>query len=395
MNYSETISELIKIINDALAKEVFVRIIISNKRNKSCEFRSINIKPAMIKTGPVLSFVYRYPTQDLTKNYNYQEGLQLIKEELINNFNQAELFTTKQNWHLFINKKKKGKLSISAATITDSPLLTHDKQKVRKIDSSRSYFIDLGVTDANGRVKPSMQDKYRQINKYIEIIEGILKSLPVSDSIKVTDMGSGKGYLTFALYDYLQSSLQLKANVTGVEFRKELVDKCNKIAKNAEFHNLQFIEGSIEKAPLERPDMLIALHACDTATDEAIYRGIKAEAKIIICAPCCHKQIRKQVKPENELGIISQYGILLERQAEILTDTIRSQILEAYGYKTKVFEFISTEHTPKNVMIAGTLKKPKAVPDQNIFNRIAEIKKLYGIENHHLEKLLNINLRIT
>jgi hypothetical protein len=136
--------------------------------------------------------------------------------------------------------------------------------------------------------------------------------------------------------------------------------------------------------------MLIALHACDTATDEAIYRGIKAKAPVIVCAPCCHKQIRKQMKPDNILKEITRHGILEERQAEMLTDTLRALIMEAYGYKTRVFEFIATEHTPKNVLIAGTSKETLAKPDPEVMERIRELKTQFGIEQHHLEKLLGI-----
>ena len=203
-------------------------------------------------------------------------------------------------------------------------------------------------------------------------------------------MGSGKGYLTFALYDYLTNTLNLSPRVTGVELRTELVEKCNAIAAKAGFGNLSFVTGSIDSAELPAVDMLIALHACDTATDQAIYRGIKAGAKVIICAPCCHKQIRKQINPSNELKSITRFGILEERQAEMLTDAIRALVLEAFGYKTKVFEFISTEHTPKNVLIVGV--KAEATKEVNLASveKIKNLKALCNIEYHELEKLMAI-----
>jgi hypothetical protein len=134
--------------------------------------------------------------------------------------------------------------------------------------------------------------------------------------------------------------------------------------------------------------MLIALHACDTATDDAIYKGIQANAKVIICAPCCHKQIRKQMAPQNELKNITKHGILLERQAEIVTDTIRSLILEAYGYKTKVFEFIATEHTPKNVLIVGTKSEKNEAAKKESLDKVSGLKNLFNIKTHYLETLL-------
>lgn len=378
-------------LTQSISNNEFVRLIISNKRNKSEELRSITIKPVIIKKGKMLNFVYRFPTNDLTKNFSYEEGIQIIRETVENSFLQGELYTNQLKWHLRLNKKNKGKLSSINIEQKDKPELSHDKQKNRLISTiNNKYLQELGVTNSDESIKPSMQDKYRQINKYIEIIDGVLKSAELGKQFSIADMGSGKGYLTFALYDYLKSKYKSNIKITGVEFREELVNKCNGIAKKVDFDNLNFIQGTIKDAELEKLNMLIALHACDTATDDAIYRGIKNGAEIIICAPCCHKQVRKQLKPQNELNLISQFGILKERQAEILTDTIRSQILEAYGYKTKVFEFISTEHTPKNVMIVGIKKEDASAPNPEILKSIDTIKQMHGVEFHYLEKLLNL-----
>jgi hypothetical protein len=206
-------------------------------------------------------------------------------------------------------------------------------------------------------------------------------------------MGSGKGYLTFALYDYLTNVLKLKAEVTGVEFRPELVELCNKIAGNTGFNQLRFEQGTIEKFDTKEIDILIALHACDTATDEAIFKGISAGAGLIVVAPCCHKQIRRQVesgKKGNDLDFLTKYGIFLERQCEMVTDGIRALILEYFGYKTKVFEFISDAHTPKNVMVVGIKNQKPQPKDERILKKIKESKTFFGIEYHHLEKLMGI-----
>lgn len=368
----------------------FVRLILSNKRHKGEELKSISIKPVVIKKGAHLNFVYRFPTNDLTKNYEYTEGIEIIKDAIENKFLQGELYSTQEKWHLRLNKKNKGKLSSVKNDQAEKPVLAHDKKKHRLIDTKNNQYLkELGITNPDESVKPSMQDKYKQINKYIEIIDGVLKHTSPEKEFHICDMGSGKGYLTFALYDYLQKTLKTELYVNGIEYREELVQKCNAIAKKTGFKNLQFEQGSIKDANISQINMLIALHACDTATDDAIYRGIKANAEIIICAPCCHKQIRKQMNPSNELNLITQFGILKERQSEILTDTIRSQILEAYGYKTKVFEFISTEHTPKNVMIVATKQNKTDTIDSAILKNIETLKAMHGVEFHYLEKLLN------
>lgn len=220
--------------------------------------------------------------------------------------------------------------------------------------------------------------------------------MPSGKLRKVADMGSGKGYLTFALYDYLNSVLKFETEVVGVEYRKDMVDLCNTIAQKSNFNRLSFVHGSIEDFNPEAIDLLIALHACDTATDDAIYKGIKANAELIVVAPCCHKQIRREIvknKVKNEVSFLTKYGIFLERQAEMVTDGIRALILEYFGYKTKVFEFISDAHTPKNVLVVGIKNQKHQIEkqkQQEILEKIKSSKAYFGIDYHHLERLLSI-----
>ena len=203
-------------------------------------------------------------------------------------------------------------------------------------------------------------------------------------------MGAGKGYLTFALYDFLVNNLKIKADITGVEVRDDLVNKCNAIAQNVGFQNLQFEKGYITNYFLPKTDVLIALHACDTATDDAIAKGIKSQADLIICAPCCHKQVRKLMNCQTHLQSMLQFGIHNDRLAEMLTDTIRALILEANGYETSVSEFISTEHTGKNVMIIGKKRKADNMGENPSFylQQIEKLKEEFGVKFHYLEKLL-------
>ncbi len=228
----------------------------------------------------------------------------------------------------------------------------------------------------------------------MEIIDGVLTNAEVKPGFSTVDMGSGKGYLTFALYDHLQTK-NIDAKVSGIELREDLVNKCNHIAGLSKYSGLHFHKGSIKDTLSENVDMLIALHACDTATDDAIYKGIKAGAGIIICAPCCHKQIRKQIAPTNSLKYITKHGILLERQAEMVTDTIRALLLEAHGYKTSVFDFIEEEHTPKNVLIVGIKRERSGQLYQENMDRVSSLKELFGIREHYLEKLIRVPGHVT
>lgn len=378
-------------IDDSFKQNHFIKLVLGNKRDKASNLKNVLVKPVLIQKAKQYSFTYRHNTQDTVKNYTAAEAITTLEQLLQKDFYNADAFTTEKDYQLSGNSegfKLKTKTASLAATATD---LQHDRKKILKADSKAPYLHYLGVTTNDGTVKKDMQDKFRQINHYIEIIDGIVKHHMEGNSISVADMGSGKGYLTFALYDFLTFNKEVKATVYGVEMRDDLVTKCNTIAKTCGYKNLHFIKGPIQEAAIPATDMLIALHACDTATDDAIYKGIKNDAKIIVVAPCCHKQIRKQMAPQNVLNTITQHGILLERQAEMVTDTIRALILEAHGYKTKVFDFISTEHTPKNVMIAAVknrVDKGDKVDKVEMLKKVKELKEMFNIESHYLEKLL-------
>ena len=342
----------------------------------------------------MLSFNYRYKTRDIFKNFSIEDGLKRIDHLISYDFRIGTLFTTGKE--LIIEHDKKGLLGIreKVLTATIAPVLAHDKEKKRLISTlDKPYLCALKITDDQGVVYKNAQDKYRQINQYVALLDPLLRSLPATGLKKVVDMGSGKGYLTFALYDYLVNTLKIEAQVTGVEYREDLVDLCNVIAAESGFSGLHFVEGTIESYNAGAIDLLIALHACDTATDDAIYKGIQANAELIVVAPCCHKQIRREIekgKAKNELEFLTKYGIFLERQAEMVTDGLRALILEYFGYKTKVFEFISDVHTPKNVLIVGVRAKQQAYNKNLILEKIRQTKEYFGITYHHLEKLLGL-----
>jgi len=385
------IETLFKQLNDSITAQQFIKLTLSDRRDKSNNLKNVFVKPVMLKSVYMLSFVYRHPTKDITKNYEVQQGVTLLKDMLDKGFYKADLFITGIDLHLTLTKNGKTILTQKTTATQKAPVVEHDKTRKRYVmPEGNIYLRELGITTADGHVKGDKQDKFKQINKYVEIVESIVNSASLSPDFNIVDMGAGKGYLTFALYDYLTNTLNLKPHVTGVEVRKELVEKCNEIAIKAGFGQLHFVTGSIDTAQLPALDMLIALHACDTATDQAIYRGITANAKVIICAPCCHKQIRKLINPVNDLKAITKYGILEERQAEILTDTIRALVLEAFGYKTKVFEFISTEHTPKNILIVGVKGEASPAAKTSALEKIKSLKALFNIEYHELEKLMAI-----
>lgn len=388
-------------LSDSISSSQFVKISLGNYQGNEKELKNIYVKRVLIKRAQMLSFNYRYKTRDIFKNLNIAEGLMTISHLISNDFKICTLFTTTKE--IIIEHGKKGNVMLRENKISNTvvPDLSHNKQKKRLIDTvDKNYLHDLKITDRDGEVYKNAQDKYRQINQYIEILSSLIKELPAGQIKSVVDMGSGKGYLTFALYDYLHNVLKLDTQVTGVEYRDDLVSLCKRIAVNSKFDQLDFVQGSIEKYDVDQIDLLIALHACDTATDEAIYKGVSAEAKLIVVAPCCHKQIRREMeqhKAINDLSFLTRHGIFMERQAEMVTDGIRALILEYYGYKTKVFEFISDAHTPKNIMIVGVKSSKDPTPSKiqeqktkEILLKINQAKMYFGIGCHHLEKLLDL-----
>lgn len=395
MSVSEYNNQFTTALKESLDAETFVKISLGNYKGEEEALKQLLIRKVIIKRETKLAFTYRYKTRDVVKNYAIDDAVDLISGYLANGFKIATLFSTEKD--LILEELNNGKVVFreSKASSAAAPSASHDKEKVRLIKpEAKSYLTELKITDVQGKVFKNAQDKFRQINHYIEILSSLIKELPEGSIKKVADMGSGKGYLTFALYDYLHSVLKLETEVVGVEYRQDMVDLCNQVAEKSSFAQLNFLQGTIEDYKAEDVNLLIALHACDTATDDAIFKGIKANAELIVVAPCCHKQIRREIeqnKVKNDVSFLTKYGIFLERQAEMVTDGIRALILEYFGYKTKVFEFISDAHTPKNVLVVGVKGKGLGVERKaEILQKIKASKEYFGIGYHHLERLLEL-----
>lgn len=370
-----------------------IKITLGSYHGKEDALKNIYIKPVLIKRVYKLSFTYRYQRRDVVKNYDQEEALSCVLRYVENDeFHSVSIFHTDENIFFQLYPKKGWSWRREKIAESASRSLQHNRQKDRKLsDTSQQYLKELRLTDGQGMVYKNAQDKWKQINHYIELLSGMLDELPQKNRLRVVDMGSGKGYLTFALYDYLRNSLGRKSEMIGVEYRQDLVDLCNGIAERAKFDDLSFVQDTIEAYSVaEELDVLIALHACDTATDDAIYKGIQHHAELIIVAPCCHKQVRRElekIKAKNDLSFMTKYGVFMERHAEMLTDGIRTLILEYFGYQTKVLEFVSDAHTPKNVMIVGIRKAVNEKRQQEILKEIESIKRYFGIGYQHLERL--------
>jgi len=377
-----------------LEQQTFERLILSQYKGELAQLEKITFRIVELHGQKQLSALYHYATQDVTKNYSFEEGLQQIAELLVQ-CKQANLFAVNQEIQLKKNKKK-AMLNIGKKQTVNSTqtLQSHDREKQRYVQQANAFLKELGITDEKGQIIPSMARKWKQINKFIEIFASAYEQIDASQQeLRIVDFGSGKGYLTFALYDYLQQQ-QKTPLITGVELRRNLVEFCQQVADKVDFKHLDFFEGDVRSYQPEKLDVMIALHACDVATDFAIHTGIRLNASMIMCAPCCHKELRPQLHSPDVLQPMLQFGIHAGQQAEMLTDTLRALLLKAYGYETKVFEFVSLEHTSKNKMILATKRKDVTQPDAKIMAQIQALKEIYGIKKQTLELLLQDQLPI-
>lgn len=381
-------------IQQSIENKSFDRLILSQYKGEMTDLEKMTFRIIELQGQATLSCLYHHKTQDITKNYSMNEGIEKIAE-LLAQSKQANLFALDQEAQLKKNKKK-AMLNVQKRKPLSMEIeqRQHNREKHRYVEQQSPFLKHLGITDEKGQVIPSMARKWKQINKFIEIFSNAYAQIDASQQeLNIVDFGSGKGYLTFALYDYLQAQ-QKTPLITGVELRSNLVEFCQKVADDVGFNHLDFFEGDVRSYQPEKLDLMIALHACDIATDFAIHTGIRLNASMIMCAPCCHKELRPQLKSPEVLQPMLQFGIHAGQQAEMLTDTLRALLLKAYGYETKVFEFVSLEHTSKNKMILATKRKDIQQPDAKILQQIQALKTMYGIQKQSLELLLQDQMPI-
>ena len=379
-------------VQQSIENKSFERLILSQYQGELAQLEKMTFRIIELQGQASLSCLYHYSTQDVTKNYTIPEGLEKIAE-MMSDCKQANLFSLHQDTQLKKNKKKAMlNTQKKQSSQTQVEQQQHNREKQRFVQQHSPFLKHLGIADEKGQIIPSMARKWKQINKFIEIFSNAYAQIDSSQqSLNIVDFGSGKGYLTFALYDYLLQQ-QKTPFITGVELRSNLVEFCQNVADDVGFNHLDFFEGDVRSYSPEKLDVMIALHACDIATDFAIHTGIRLNASMIMCAPCCHKELRPQLQSSEVLQPMLQFGIHAGQQAEMLTDTLRALLLKAYGYETNVFEFVALEHTSKNKMILATKRKNLEQPDPQIMQQIQDLKTMYGIQKHSLELLLQDQL---
>lgn len=362
--------ELIKAIREIVSEEV-IKVVVSNKLNKDVKYNKINIELKSNKKGKKY-----YQVESFTDKQVFHENIEVgeLEKKLIdlvhNNYKQLGAWTNTTTFDLKISKK--GKVFLGKKKTDNKSLAnkSHNKEKnyILKEGMIIEPLIDLGVFTKEGKVINSKYDKYKQINRFIEIIDDEIRKNNYKE-LTILDFGCGKSYLTFVLYYYFVEIKNIKVKMIGLDLKEDVIKKCNEIAKRYKYDDLHFELGDINGYKYENNvDMVITLHACDTATDYALYNAIKWKAKMIFSVPCCQHEFNAQIKPES-LSIISKYGIIQERVSALMTDAVRGNLLEAAGYKTQLLEFIDIAHSPKNILIRASKsnisldKKEKALSE--------------------------------
>jgi len=423
----------------ALADGSARRVVLSKPVARDDDLERVTARPLVLRGEPSLSFVYKHRTRDITKNEALAQARATLEALVGERFAHAHLATRDAELQLMMSRKGRYTLHRArpagqedatrdavAAARDDADEARHDRAKHRWLSLDTPFLAELGVTTArHGRPQgraggpprsprgeespgeagsthelvPAMARKWKQINKFVEVMAHALEAAGLGPEapLNVVDFGAGKGYLTFALHDWLRrqaAGAPRALDIVGVELRPELVRLCNEVVARCGLQGLRFEAGDVSSFVPERLDVMIALHACDTATDHALHTGIRAGAAIIMCSPCCHKEVRPQMRSPSLLRPLLQHGIHLGQQAEMVTDGLRALLLEANGYDAQVFEFVALEHTSKNKMILAVRRRerpdsPRALERRaQLLAQVEEIKRFYGVEQQALERLL-------
>lgn len=328
-----------------------IRGTISNPRNNSKYIKGY-IRPVEIKGNSMMQIELFTETQSFAHNYNYDEFSEIINTIMLDSFFQLNIITNEYNYS-FKYTKKNHLLSniIKNKEIKTLLNVSHNKQKKYILNDGNIIppLVDLGVMTQDGKIVPSYYDKYRQINRFLEIIDDTIKAFKEQE-LNIIDFGCGKSYLTFIVYYYLVNIKNIKTNIVGLDLKADVIKKCNEIAKNYGYNSLNFEIGDISLyKPHFRVDLIITLHACDVATDYAMYHAIKLHSKYLLSVPCCQHEINNQIKKSS--SFLASYGIVKERMSALLTDTIRAKLLEYSGYNVDILEFVDFDASPKNLLV--------------------------------------------
>ena len=379
------IEELLKRVLTSL----LVDMVISGARGGG-DFIKIKVRPVMIRDSLYFQVSRYTDKQVFHENMTAEDALETLSGWILHDFRQAQIRMQDEMVTVLVSKKGKATVKSKKAACIETQNLERNRKKQYIIEEGTAvpFMIDLGVMTESGKIIRTRYDKYRQINRFLEFIEDILPELPTDRTVHIIDFGCGKSYLTFAMYYYLKVLKHYDIRITGLDLKQKVIEDCQALADRYGYDGLQFLCGDIaDYNGTDEVDMVVTLHACDTATDYALYKAVKWHASVILSVPCCQHELNRKMQCETLSGAF-QYGLIKERTAALMTDAMRGQLLEMKGYKTQLLEFIDMEHTPKNILIRGVKSKgllPKAARKQQMEN-YQKCRDFFGAELT-LEKL--------
>ena len=384
--------ELKKSIEEMI-KEELIKIVISNKLNKDVKYNKITFLLKENKKEKYYQIEQYTDKQVFHENIKFDEISSKLLECIEGKYKQVSAWSNDTTFDMKISKK--GKIFLGKNKSSNEKLAnkSHNREKnyILKEGMIIEPLIDLGVFTKEGKVVNSKYDKYKQINRFVEIIDDEIKKNDYKE-LTILDFGCGKSYLTFVLYYYFVKIKKINVKMIGLDLKEDVIKKCNDIAKRYKYDNLHFELGDINGFKYNnKVDMVITLHACDTATDYALYNAIKWNSKMIFSVPCCQHEFNKQMKSD-KFSILTKYGIIQERMAALMTDSVRANLLEAMGYKTQLLEFIDIAHSPKNILIRASKGKISLDKKKEALDEINRLNKEFNF-NPTLYKLLESDLK--
>ena len=349
---------------DELINENMILAVLSGCRRKDAPSR-VRIRPVEVKGEILYQASVPEGAKMLHRNYRREELVDFLKESLDGTYSQLQVQGRQADGGVLVSKKGKHTVKIKPHEVKENAkILSHNRVKQYILPQGKPvpFLVDLGVMTREGRVREAAYDKYRQINRFLEFIQDILPKLPKDREITIVDFGCGKSYLTFAMYYFFRELKGYQVKIIGLDLKEDVIRRCSRLAEEYGYDNLQFLQGDIAGYEgLEKADMVVTLHACDTATDFALAKAVQWDAKVILSVPCCQHELNGKIR-NDLLAPVLKYGILKERMSALITDGIRANLLESAGYSVQILGFIDMEHTPKNLLIRAvkTGKKQSA-----------------------------------
>ena len=376
------------LINDLFDTEVILRIIFSSPYKKDREsFSKVQLKPYINEDIIHYQLTYYFENRVVHSNLTKNDAINEVKVLISKVFKQALITCKDKEYHLLSNKSGKVTIIQKDIVVNKKEKLTHDREKqyIIRDNTVVPFLVELGVMNINGKVLNDKYDKFKQINRFIEFVDDIVEELDHSKTINIIDFGCGKSYLTFAIHYYLTEVKKYRVNIVGLDLKENVIRDCNEVVNKYKMKGICFKVGDIKDYQQKQVDMVVTLHACDTATDYALYNAIKWNAKVILSVPCCQHEVNKQIKA-TKLDGLTEYGIIKERLSALITDVSRAQLLQMNGYKTQLLEFIDMAHTPKNLLIRA-IKRDKNINKNKYKKQLEELKNEFNY-TITLEKLL-------